>query len=58
MKSESSTSILIVLLMSEDTTKPSFTLVESFLTIFLICSLIRILYINPFLSSSSSIKPP
>ena len=33
-------------------------LVESYLITFLICSLILILYINPFSSSSNSIKPP
>ena len=58
IRSEFSTSVFIELLISELTTNPSLRFVESFLITFFICSLILILYINPFSSSSSSIKPP
>ncbi len=48
----------MVLLISDETTRPNLTFVESFLTIFFICSVNLILYNKPFLSSSSSINPP
>ena len=47
-----------IFVMLDDKTRPNFLLVESFLTIFLICSDILIFYLIPRLSESISSIPP